>query len=153
MTIQDGVIKYLDQANLMQIATFSGRKPWCTTVFYAVDNLHNLYWLSPTSARHSREIAFNDHVAAAITVPHSYGQGLHGLQVEGIAELVTTSDIEPLFQAYAEKYNARSRLPGLLGGTDEQRLYKLIPDAFVLYDEENFPTEPRQEWRLDEEQQ
>jgi uncharacterized protein YhbP (UPF0306 family) len=147
MTVRDAVVHHLDRTPLMQIATVSGQQPWCVTVFFAADNLHDIYWLSSPKARHSVEIASNDRVAASITLPHQYGQAWQGLQVEGTAKEMRPEETGQLFQAYGERFNAHHRLSAILNGQEDSRLYRLKPTVFVLYDEQNFPTEPRQEWR------
>lgn len=35
----------------------------------------------------------------------------------------------------------------LLSGEDPHKLYQIKPELFVLFDEINFPDNPRQEWR------
>jgi uncharacterized protein YhbP (UPF0306 family) len=147
MTVRDAVISYLDTAAIMQIATVSGEQPWAATVFFAADNAHEIFWLSPPNARHSRELNMNDRVAATVTLPHQYGDAWQGLQVEGTVKEIDLAETEQLFQAYAERFNAHYRLPAILSGDDASRLYRLKPSLFVLYDEQNFATEPRQEWR------
>ena len=146
--VQNTIIKYLDDASLMQLVTWSGQRTWVATVFYAADNRHYIYLLSPPTARHSHEIERNNQVIANINLPHEYGMPWQGLQLEGTASLVPVDQIEADFQAYAERYDTFHRLQGILSGTDESRLYQLVPTSFVLYDQMNFPTEPRQEWRI-----
>lgn len=148
MNVQNAVVKYLDQATLMQVVTFAGERPWVATVFFAADNRHYMYWLSPPSARHSHEIDRNNRVVGAITLPHEYGQPQQGLQFEGIARQVPADETDADFQAYAERYDAYHRLQNIKSGLDENKLYEVVPTSFVLYDEANFPTQPRQEWRL-----
>jgi len=147
MTVRDAIISYLDTATIMQIATVSGEQPWGATVFFAADNAHEIFWLSPPNARHSREIGLNDRVAATITLPHQYGEAWQGVQVEGTAKEIDIAETERFFQAYAERFNAHYRLAPMISGDDASRLYRLKPSLFVLYDEQNFATEPRQEWR------
>lgn len=146
--VQNIVVKYLDEAQLMQIVTNLGTQPWVATVFFATDNQHYLYWLSPPSTRHSHEIERNNRVVGAITQPHQFGMPQQGLQFEGIAREVPNDELELSFQAYAERFDAHHRLQGILNGEDENRLYCIVPTTFILWDEANFPTQPKQEWRL-----
>lgn len=147
MTVQDAVVHYLDEVVVMNVATVSGEQPWCATVLFAADNAHEIFWLSSPDARHSKEIAANDRVAVTIAPPYQYGQAWQGLQIEGTVKEVAPEETEEQFQAYAERFRAHYRLSDILNGMDNTRLYRLKPSLFVLYDEENFPTEPRQEWR------
>lgn len=147
MTARDAVIRYLDEVPLMQLATVSAEQPWVASVFFAADNMHELFWISSPNARHSQELQRNDRVAATVALPAPYGPTWQGVQIEGTASEVKPEEIEALFQAYAERFNAHYRLPGLLKNQDENRLYRLKPSLFVLYDNRSFPSEPRQEWR------
>lgn len=147
--VQDLVVRYLDQARQMQIATCSGNQPWAATVFFAHDNLNNLYWVSKPDARHSQEIANNPRVAGAISLEHSDTNPARGLQFQGNARQVTDPDeIRHLFLAYGERYNALNQVEDIISGKNPYHLYEAKPELFVLYDEENFPTNPRQEWDL-----
>lgn len=147
MTVRDAIIHCLDTVEIMQIATVSGEQPWSATVFFAADNAHEIFWLSPPNARHSRELLLNDRVAATISMPQHYGDAWVGLQIEGTVKEVDLNETEQFFQAYGERFNAHYRLDAMRNGEDASRLYRLKPSVFVLYDEENFATDPRQEWR------
>jgi len=133
----------------MQLATCFDDKPWCVTVYYAHDNLHNLYWLSLPDTRHSKELLSNPKVAGAIVLPQTYGQPVSGLSFEGQARLISASaELDQSFEAYAERYDSHGRLESLKNGSDNHRLFQIKPTSFVLFDQLNFPDQPRQEWFL-----
>lgn len=148
-SVQSLIVNFLDAARLLQLATAGSDGPWCTTLYFAADNLHYLYWLSPVEARHSRHIAANGRAAAAVVLPQQYGQPQQGLQIEGRARLVELQETAGLFQAYAERFTEHARLQTILSGNDSMRLYQLRPARIILYDEQFFPAQPRQEWQLD----
>ncbi len=148
MKVQNLVITYLDKARLMQVATCHKNRPWACTVYFAHDNLHNLYWLSHPDSHHSQHIAKNPYVAGAITVPLG-GASLPGIQVFGTVRAVTDpAELENVFAAYAERYTAHAKLQDVISGRNPNHFYQLKPMVFVLFDETNFPNQPRQEWRL-----
>lgn len=148
MTPQNTIVSYLDEAHLMQIATTSASKPWCATVYFAHDNAHNLYWISLPDSRHSQDIESNTTVSGAITLNREYGEKLRGLQFEGEAQQITDPDhIMQLSEAYAERYNRFTLPDEILQSKTPYRLYQLKPSLFVLFDQEHFPDQPRQEWR------
>jgi uncharacterized protein YhbP (UPF0306 family) len=145
--VQDLVVKYLDEARLMQVATSTNNIPWCCTVYFAVDNLHNIYWISLPDRQHSDDIAQNPHVAGTIVVAHSYGQKVRGVQFRGTARMVTDpAEITEHTPAYAERYQLPTLAQDIISGQHPHRLYTIKPELFVLFDEQNFPDDPRQEW-------
>ncbi len=150
MKVQDLVISYLDKGRLMQLATCDNNRPWACTVYFAHDNLHHLYWLSHPQTHHSQHIARNPYVSAAIVVPSDKATTtLAGVQVTGTAREVTDpKELEIISDAYAERYTAHAKLQDIISGRNPRHLYQLKPTSFVLFDQVNFPQQPRQEWRL-----
>lgn len=148
MRPENYIIKYLDEIQLMQLASCKDNQPWVVNVYFAVDNQHNFYWTSQNTRRHSQEIADNGKVAAAIHLPYQPGVPGRGVQVQGVARAVPQEEVDQLFQAYAEKFNAHAMLPTLLDEASPHTLYQMKTDSFVLWDEQNFPDNPRQEWTL-----
>lgn len=148
MIAQNLIVSYLDKTRLMQLATADNNQPWCCTVHFAHDNLHNLYWISDPHTKHSQHIAKNPNVAASMVVPIS-GPSLPGIQVAGTArEITDPKEVELLFGAYAERYTAHNKLADIISGKNPHHLYQLKPKQFILFDHVNFPDQPRQEWNL-----
>lgn len=151
MNLQELIIKYLDEAKQMQLATCVGDQPWCSTVYFAHDDKHNLYWISTPERRHSKEIAVNPHVAAAIVLQHTPGDKVRGLQLQGLAREVSDhSEITELISVYSSRFNRTDLAESIISGQNPHRLYQLKPELFVLFDEVNFPDDPRQEWQVTE---
>lgn len=149
MKVRDVVVKYLDEARIMQVATCVDNQPWACTVYFAVDNLHNLYWISLPTRRHSEEIRSNPRVAGVIVKPHNYGDKVRGLQFQGEAREVTAAaEVHALAEAYMERYTRSGLAEEIITGSNPHHLYQIKPTAFVLFDEVNFPEQPRQDWSL-----
>ncbi len=147
--VQDLVVKYLDQARQMQVATSVNNVPWIATVYFAHDNLHNLFWISKPDRRHSKELIANPKVAGAIVIEQKPGEPVRGVQFQGTARDVTNpEEIRKLFLAYGERYDKLGITEDIISGKNPHHLYEVEPELFVLFDEVNFPDQPRQEWHL-----
>ncbi len=144
------VAEYLEDSRLMQVATVDGDKPWICTVYFVCDERKNLYWMSTPERRHSKEIKNHNKVAVAIVVKHDWP--IIGLQVEGVAEMITDIDeIESVASKYVAKYGVgKDFVKNYKAGTAQHRLYKVTPKAMVLFDEVNFSGDPRQAIGLSE---
>lgn len=103
-TLRRQVLTYLDNHNVMTLATTGPDGPWAAALFY-VNNGFGLYWLSDPNTRHSRNIAHNPQVAIAIHEDYRDWQIIQGIQMEGIAEMVGRPALagHPM-QLYVAKY-------------------------------------------------
>lgn len=150
--LKELVSTYLEEAKLMQVATSKDNKPWVATVWYASDEDLNLYFISRKARRHSLEIKENPAVAGAIVKPHLEGSGekVAGLQLEGEAELCFGDTLVEARGLYFAKYPAAEHIP--LETFEDPNFtaafYVIRPKAFILFDEVNFPDNPRQELKL-----
>lgn len=52
---KEKLLKYLKTQHTMYLATNDG-KPWSATVFYAVDDKFNFYYIGPPDSRHNQAI-------------------------------------------------------------------------------------------------
>ncbi len=150
MNPADLLKQYLGERHMMQLATVSHDQPWCCTVYYVADEELNLYWASLPTRRHSRELAEHPKVAAAIPVKFVNGEKVIGIQVEGkAAQVKPSSKIRPITEQYAEKFHRDAQwVSDFINGRTAHKLYKLTPESFVLFDEQNFPENPRLEISL-----
>ena len=138
------------QTRMMQLATTSNGQPWICTVYYAVDDNLDIYWISMPSRRHSQEIAKNSKVAVAFAYnqqpPLPY---VRGVQVEGEATLLSGDEAKHGADLYAKQLNSDAKwIAAVLDGSDPHRIYRMKPTSFVLFDSQNFPDNSRQEWNL-----
>lgn len=148
MSLQNLVVEYLDEARQMQVATCVDGQPWCATVYFAHDNAHNLYWISMPDARHSQEIVRNSQIAGTITLAINPGEPVRGLQFIGTAQEVDMAQIRGNIEAYAERYQRFTLGEDMMRGATPIRLYQVKPISFILFDQKNFPDQPRQEWKI-----
>lgn len=140
MDLKELITSYLNQGHMMQLATVAGDQPWCCTVYYVVDSDCNIYWASTLGRRHSKEIAQNNKVAAAIPIKYTIGEKVVGLQVEGTAEIVESPDeIKPVAMEYARRFDRAAQwVEEFSSEKTAHKLYKLKPKLIVLFDEQNF---------------
>lgn len=149
MDLKKLITEYLEQARLMQVATSKGDQPWVCTVYFAADDMLNIYWISKPNRRHSEELKNNSKVAGAIVLPHTPGDDVRGIQFQGVAYELSGKDAGEGIGVYAKRYNMpQERVEKILNGTDGHAVYKIKVDTFVLFDEVNFPDNPRQEYKV-----
>jgi uncharacterized protein YhbP (UPF0306 family) len=144
MELSEQIRGYLNQAQVMQLATAVNNQPWVISVHFAADEQLNLYWLSNPSRRHSQEIDKNPKTAA--TIPIKFPENpVIGLTVEGNAQIVNSAEAIDTFDkkfGLSEDFKKK-----LLSGTADEKMFCLRPSLFVLFDQVNYPKTPRQEWR------
>lgn len=147
MDIEKLIRKYLSQCYMMSLATVSGEKPWVVSVYYVMDDDLNLYWASPAETNHSKHIKNNQNVAIAIPVVHKKSQPVVGIQIEGVANQVKGSEnIRPIAEKYASSYGFSEKwVEKFSNDQTKHKLYKFTPSKFVLFDDVEFPDNPRQE--------
>ncbi len=150
MELKKLIEDYLKKAKILQIATSKENQPWACTVYFAFDEQLNLYWISKSNRRHSEEIRNNNKVAGVIVLPHTPGDKVQGIQLQGIAkELTDKTEAAVGMKYYAKRFGMKpERVKAVLDGTDGHICYKISPSLCVLFDETNFPDNPRQEYHL-----
>jgi uncharacterized protein YhbP (UPF0306 family) len=146
MDIKQLITEYLDKARLMQVATSKDNQPWVCTVYFAHDDKFHLYWLSKPDRRHSKELEENNKVAGTIVLQHTPGDDVRGLQFEGTARKAEgTHGLD----VYAKRMHmGQERQEKITNNTDGHVVYEITPTTYVLFDEEHFPDNPRQEYTV-----
>jgi len=149
--IKKQIKNHLKKARVMQLATSVNNLPWvCNIHFYTDDDL-NFYWISTLDRRHSQEIKQNQHVAVTIKVHEDTPEEQYviGITVEGKAELLSEKEAKKIADHYKTKLNKpQSLIDDIFAGRNPHKFYRLKPEKFVLFDNKNFPEDPRQECPL-----
>ena len=151
MQVEELVKKYLEQINVMQLATCSDDQPRACTVHYYSDENLNFYWISTLARKHSQDIKQNGKVAAAVLVHENTPSENYviGISVEGVAELIGEHLDKKIGNGYVAKLGKDSNfLPDIASGKNPHKFYRLTPSKIVLFDNKNFPDSPRQELKL-----
>lgn len=149
-TLRKLIEEYLKEARLMQVATTKSNQPWACSLYFAYDGALNLYWISSTDRRHSEEIRNNKKVSGAIVLPHTPGDKVRGIQFQGTAEeLLDKKRATAGMKDYAKRYGmGPKQIKAIVQNKDGHVCYKVTPSLYVLFDEVNFPKDPRQEYLL-----
>jgi uncharacterized protein YhbP (UPF0306 family) len=147
MNPQELVRQYLDQVKIMQLATSSNNQPWVVTVHYYSDDACNLYWISTLARRHSEDIKQNNKVAATILVHENTPAEDYviGITIEGTAELIDRGIPDTVVRGYDNKHGKDTDMSAIAQGQNLHKFYRLKPSQIVLFDNKNFPDNPRQE--------
>ncbi len=132
------VLSYLENHNVMTLATAGPDGPWAAALFYVNDGF-DLYWLSDPDTRHSLNIAHNSQVAVAIHEDYRDWRIIQGIQMEGNAELVGTiiQAVRPM-RLYVAKYpflgDLRKPPPALAKALASTRVYRFTPTKAYFID-------------------
>jgi uncharacterized protein YhbP (UPF0306 family) len=143
--------QYVDQIKIMQLATSANDQPWACTIHYYSDKDLNFYWVSTLARKHSKDIAQNPKVAAAILVHENTPEERYviGISLEGKAELIGEQVDEQIGQDYIQKLGRdASLLSDIASGKNPHKFYRLKPTKIILFDSKNFHDNPRQEMIL-----
>jgi uncharacterized protein YhbP (UPF0306 family) len=141
--------QYVKEARVMQLATSANDKPWACTVHYYSDEDLNFYWISTLEREHSKNIAQNPNVSAAILIHEDKPdeQYVIGISLEGTVELIGDHVDEQLGQSYIQKLGRPpTLLEDIATGKNPHKFYRLKPSRFVLFDSKNITGNPRREW-------
>lgn len=150
MEVEQLIRKHLKTGHMMQVASVSGDQPWICTVYYVADpETLNLYWVSVPGRRHSQEIEAHGKVAAAIPIVFVQGEKVVGIQVEGDAALVTDpGELRTAAQLYHDRFQHDDDfVEEIMAGERQHKFYRIKPRLFVLFDEQQYATQARKEWR------
>lgn len=150
MRVKQLIKAYLKEAKMMQLATSVDNQPWVCNVWFAFDNDLNIYWFSATSRRHSEDIIKNNKVAAAIVLSLTPKDPPRGLQIQGIAEVLTRKeDIEKAMSVYKDRIFDQETIDELMEDKQKpHKFYRIKPTQIVLFDAVNFGNNWRQEYNL-----
>lgn len=141
------ITEHLNKVNIMQLATQKDGQPWCCTVHFAADDDLNIYWMSLPTQRHSQEIGDRAKAAVAMAIESRPGHRIIGVQVEGDAKRIDDMEkIKEVFEFYGHHRGEEWR-QNVLAGKSEDKLYCITPRLIQLFDTQNFPHDPKQEWR------
>jgi len=152
--LRQAIDTYLSEGRILHLATVRNSIPWMCHVWYAKGTRqHTIVFTSNKARRHSSEIDSNSVIAGGIVanVPDGLGAKVRGLSFEGRASQATGDATKDAYEAYAERWpRVRSMfsLNDIISGDTPMRMYVVTLLRVVLFDEESFPTSPRQELNL-----
>ena len=130
---------------MMQIATCSS-KVWICTLYYAIDNKFNIYFISEPATRHCKDISLNKNIACAITETNQKViDKKHGVQLSGLASIVKGgAELKSAIKAWnksnpgMEKWiNFKTISTNKIRG----KFYKIKPNFIKFFNEELYGSE------------
>jgi len=124
----------------MVIAT-CGEHPWIATVYYAMDDNWNFYFLSDPKTLHCQHIAKNPEVALAIaTSPQDLSENKKGVQIFGLAEQITEeAEITTAVNLWKKRLSVESddySYAGMMANKIKGRMYKVVPKKTKFFNED-----------------
>lgn len=141
---------YVRETKVMQLATNTPSGPWISQMWFSVSFSPDLLFFTSNPIRnHSQHIAADSRVAVALLSgpPEKLGDPVRGVALRGRAEIVPDDSLESALKNFADRWPGAARwvtLDGIREKSMPNRLYRVIPEEWVLHDEVNFPTSPRQ---------
>lgn len=120
--LREGIRQMLAQHHTLTLATVSAGGPWSATVFYASDEVFNLYFVSDHRTRHAKDMAGDPRVALAINADVDNWDDVRGLQIEGIAEKATGAERVKALALYLAKFASVKALFNAPKSADEKTI-------------------------------
>jgi len=127
----------------LSLATCYGSQAWSTDLFYASDDSCQLYFVSDGTTRHCQYIAGNPQVSASISGEFSDWGEIKGLQLDGVAGIVSDLDRGGVIEMYLAKFPSLQRLFGapendqerlIVAQLSESHFYRISPKWIRLID-------------------
>ena len=146
------VVEYIKSHNLMQLATGT-KKPWICTVFYAIDEKLNIYFISNPRRQHCLDIRKNKNVACAITDSNqSVVSKKIGVQIQGVASLINSEkDMERAFGIWNRANSGFEKvinIEGVRNGTMSDRPFVITPKKIKFFNERLYGPDAVRTFRL-----
>lgn len=134
--LAEEILAYLENHNVMTLATTGDKGPWTSAVFY-VNVYFNLYFFTEIKTRHGTNLAANSIVAAAIHKDYHDWREIKGIQLQGEAKpvgIVEKTRILALFTRKFLSFNdlfADSKATAIIA---RAQIYKLVPGGIWYLD-------------------
>ncbi|MDX6269288.1 MAG: hypothetical protein QOD28_511 [Acidobacteriota bacterium] len=150
-SLRELVLEYLRSGKVLHLASLSNDTMWMCHVWYAVGGgPEEIIFTSNKSRRHSRDIRNNSVVAGGVVAIdlEELGQKVRGLSFEGRAEETTGDAMERAYNLYAKRWPQVKKMftaKQIRSDATDMRMYRVQLTRVVLFDEVNFPDNPRQE--------
>jgi len=135
--LQERVLAYLHEHNVLALATNGPEGLWSAAVFYANDGFR-LYFLSGPDTRHARNVNASPLVAATIQEDYRTWQDIRGIQLEGEVVALCGDAERRARSCYGAKFPfvaEAGKAPAAVSDALEQVVwYELIPSRMYFVD-------------------
>ena len=136
-TPQNKALAYLENHNVLTLATTGPDGLWAAAVFY-VNSGFNLYFLSAPTSRHSQNIAHNAQVAGTIQEDYSDWPDIKGIQFEGQAQRIEGKEQIQVIGRYGAKFpvvgNLKQAPAHIIKAMSKVAWYKIEPSKLYFVD-------------------
>ena len=136
-SLKPSINRYLVRHTTLSLATCHDGRPWSTDLFYASDDSCQLYFVSSITTLHCQHIAANPRVSVSISRQCSDWTEIKGLQLDGVAGVVSTADRDWVTETYLTKFPALKQLhkaSEILRIFRESSFYRISPEWIRLID-------------------
>ena len=139
------LLNYLKSQHTMYLATYDG-KPWTSTLFYAIDDEFNFYFISEPTTRHSKAIQKNKLVSCSIADSNQVVTDKKiGAQIEGIAfEVKNKNKLKIVVSMWHKKnpgFEDIINLPNMIKKIIKGGFYQIKPTLIKFFNEKLYGSE------------
>jgi hypothetical protein len=136
-SLRSEALAYLQNHNVMTLATTGELELWAAAVFYVNDGFI-LYFLSAPTTRHSQNIAAHPGVAATIQEEYEDWPAIKGIQLEGKATQISGAERVRAIARYGLKFPIVGRLDQapaeIAKAMSKVAWYKVVPERLYFID-------------------
>ena len=136
-SLQKKTLAYLENHNVMNLATSGPEGLWAAAVFYVNDGF-TLYFLSAPTTRHSQNIAAQPEIAATIQEDYKDWPEIKGIQLEGKAQRIKGTEQAATIIRYGRKFPVvgnLSKAPAEIArAMSKIAWYKVVPERLYFID-------------------
>ena len=136
-SLNDKVLSYLGNHNVLTLATTGPEGVWAAAVFY-VNEGFTFYFLSAPTTRHSRNIAHHPTVAGAIQEDYKNWPEIKGIQFEGEARRLEGPEQAKAIELYGRKFPIVGKLdqapPEIVKAMSKIAWYTVVPTRLYFID-------------------
>lgn len=137
LRLQLQVLSYLRDHNVATLATGNGNDIRAAAVFYVNDGF-TLYFLSSPKSRHCLNLAQNPQVAVTIQEDYIDWPEIKGVQIEGVAGVISGVEEDRARQLYGEKFPVAGNLTKapsvIVKALAKVSWYKVVPRHLYFID-------------------
>ena len=130
----------------MTLATTSGKQPWVSTVYYAVDEQMNLIVLTDPSSRHGKEMAKNPQVAFSIYDSQQPNSATVKIGIQGTGVISPIKGLTANTKALLAWHKANPgkekdiTLEDVIKTITDARMYQITPQFLKHFDKSLYGT-------------
>ncbi|OGK16705.1 hypothetical protein A2774_00200 [Candidatus Roizmanbacteria bacterium RIFCSPHIGHO2_01_FULL_39_12c] len=139
------LLKYLRSQHTLYLATYDDES-WSATVFYAIDDNLNIYFISEPSTKHAKAFKKNRVVSAAIAdsrqklTDKKIGVQLHGVVYE-VTNKNNLKTILSLWHKFNPGFEDVVNLSNLIKKVIKSRFYQISPTLIKFFNEKIYGEE------------